>query len=293
MDDDQEFDALLEQSSLRSEGARRLSERTPAGRASDVQMIIELLVEGDADSGYPGSVEEAARELSSADNAARTLAELALSIDNPAWLSRLATAAGHSDNLLGLARVEQMAGNSEGAETLYRAAVHAGDTTALLFLARMREAAGDPDGAEAFYQAAVDAGVPDASFYLAALQVRFRDREESVPGDPMASIRDVHTETDTLKIVFYRYVLERGGVSAMAIQLARHPEDVRLVMENLPGDQLKVVQNWLRITPEEVGSGQDPDRSDASPRLAANVIKEVLAGRPSGLSSGEPVSRHR
>ncbi|MFF1909225.1 hypothetical protein [Kitasatospora sp. NPDC058218] len=42
MDDDQDFEALLERSSLGSPGARRLRARTPAVRADTVHRIIEL-----------------------------------------------------------------------------------------------------------------------------------------------------------------------------------------------------------------------------------------------------------
>ncbi|MFE7587756.1 hypothetical protein ACFU6K_00030 [Kitasatospora sp. NPDC057512] len=114
MGDDQEFDALLEQSSLGSPGARRLSERTPLRRADEVRMIIELLGGGATDSGYVSSAEDAAREL----------AKLALSINNPGWLFRLAADAGRADNLVKLAMLRERAGDLEGAEVLYRAAGH-------------------------------------------------------------------------------------------------------------------------------------------------------------------------
>ncbi|MFD6759329.1 PE-PGRS family protein [Streptomyces roseolus] len=84
------------------------------------------------------------------------------------------------------------------------------------------------------------------------------------------------------KIDFYTYYLERGGPAAMAFQLARHPEDTRLVMENLRADQLRLMDNQLNVALQALGGGPgglEEHQMDEPRRLAANVMKEVLSAK--------------
>ncbi|MEU4584464.1 hypothetical protein AB0F92_20575 [Kitasatospora aureofaciens] len=209
MDDDQDFEALLEQSSLRSKGARRLSERTPAGRADDVRRIIELLSNIDHPVGAP------------TQNVTQQMAALARSINNPEWLYRVAVEAGHED--------------------------------VLIDMAWLRAVAGDNEGAQAFYEAAVKAGHNDVV-----------EHEEELARQIQAS-----------KIKFYLYFLEHGGASAMILQLARHPEDVSLVLRNLRPDQLGAVQNSLQLMQQEPADyPQDSTDLNAQRQLAAILAKE-------------------
>ncbi|MFD8521563.1 PE-PGRS family protein [Streptomyces capillispiralis] len=93
-------------------------------------------------------------------------------------------------------------------------------------------------------------------------------------------------EIEAKKIEYYAYWLERGGPAAMAFQLARHPEDARLVMENLRQDQLLIMQNQLTVALQALGGGPgglEEHQMDEPRRLAANVIKEVLSTK---LSQG-------
>ncbi|WP_175411715.1 PE-PGRS family protein [Streptomyces sp. TRM64462] len=93
-------------------------------------------------------------------------------------------------------------------------------------------------------------------------------------------------EIEAKKIEYYAYWLERGGPAAMAFQLARHPEDARLVMENLRQDQLLAMQNQLTVALQALGGGPgglEEHQMDEPRRLAANVIKEVLSAK---LSQG-------
>ncbi|MEU3478064.1 PE-PGRS family protein [Streptomyces sp. NPDC033754] len=97
-------------------------------------------------------------------------------------------------------------------------------------------------------------------------------------------------EIEAKKIEYYAYYLERGGPTAMAFQLARHPEDARLVMENLRQDQLLAMKNQLTVAIQALGGGPgglEEHQMDEPRRLAANVIKEVLGAK---LSQG-PVER--
>ncbi|MFB6556150.1 PE-PGRS family protein [Streptomyces sp. NPDC056405] len=89
-------------------------------------------------------------------------------------------------------------------------------------------------------------------------------------------------EIEAKKIEYYAYWLERGGPSAMAFQLARHPEDARLVMENLRQDQLLAMQNQLTVALQALGGGPgglEEHQMDEPRRLAAHVIKEVLSAK--------------
>lgn len=89
-------------------------------------------------------------------------------------------------------------------------------------------------------------------------------------------------EIEVKKIEYYAYWLERGGPSAMAFQLARHPEDARLVMENLRQDQLRAMQNQLQVAMQALGGGPgglEEHQLDEPRRLAANVIREVLSAK--------------
>ncbi|ATZ23351.1 hypothetical protein SLAV_07235 [Streptomyces lavendulae subsp. lavendulae] len=88
-------------------------------------------------------------------------------------------------------------------------------------------------------------------------------------------------EIEAKKIEYYAYYLERGGPAAMAFQLARHPEDARLVMENLRQDQLLAMKNQLTVAIQALGGGPgglEEHQLDEPRRLAANIIKEVLGG---------------
>ncbi|MFI1585910.1 PE-PGRS family protein [Embleya sp. NPDC020630] len=95
------------------------------------------------------------------------------------------------------------------------------------------------------------------------------------------------------KIRYYTHYLERGGPSAMAFQLAQHPEDARLVMENLRQDQLNALQAQLQVALQALGGGPgglEEHQLDEPRRLAANVIREVLSARLGPMAPGrEPV----
>ncbi|MBB5121659.1 PE-PGRS family protein [Streptomyces eurocidicus] len=99
-------------------------------------------------------------------------------------------------------------------------------------------------------------------------------------------------EIEAKKIQYYTYYLERGGPSAMAFQLARHPEDARLVMQNLREDQLRAMQSQLQVALQALGGGPgglEEHQLDEPRRLAANVIREVLSAKlPLSAPDGVP-----
>ncbi|WP_335978269.1 PE-PGRS family protein [Streptomyces sp. CA2R106] len=52
------------------------------------------------------------------------------------------------------------------------------------------------------------------------------------------------------KIKYYQYYLEQEGVASWAFHLAQHPEDSRLVMENLRKDQIALIQSQAQVAME-------------------------------------------
>ncbi|UQI46438.1 PE-PGRS family protein [Streptomyces sp. HU2014] len=89
-------------------------------------------------------------------------------------------------------------------------------------------------------------------------------------------------EIEAQKIRYYAHYLERGGPTAMAFQLARRPEDTRLIMENLREDQLRAMQSQLQVALQALGGGPgglEEHQLDEPRRLAANVIREVLSAK--------------
>ncbi|MGW1196376.1 PE-PGRS family protein [Streptomyces sp. NPDC002536] len=99
-------------------------------------------------------------------------------------------------------------------------------------------------------------------------------------------------EIEAQKIQYYAYYLEQGGPTAMAFQLARHPEDTRLVMENLREDQLRTMQSQMDIVLQALGGapgGLEEHQMDETRRMAVNLAKQFLsAKRPPSLPDHLP-----
>lgn len=89
------------------------------------------------------------------------------------------------------------------------------------------------------------------------------------------------------KIEFYQYHLQQGGVRAWAFHLAQHPEDSRLVLENMREDQLRLLQTQMELA-SQVISGEDglEEHEMAEPRrLALQAMHEILQRRLPGASA--------
>ena len=96
-------------------------------------------------------------------------------------------------------------------------------------------------------------------------------------------------EIQAKKIAFYTYYLERQGPAAMAFHLSRHPEDARLVMENLRADHLRTIQNKLDLALQALGGGPgglEEHQLDEPRKLAAKAIRDILGERLP--TAGEP-----
>ncbi|MEU4213254.1 PE-PGRS family protein [Streptomyces sp. NPDC026206] len=99
-------------------------------------------------------------------------------------------------------------------------------------------------------------------------------------------------ELEAKKIQYYAHYLERGGPAAMAFHLAQHPEDARLVMENLREDQSRTMQSQLQVALQAFGGGPgglEEHQLDELRRQTMNAARAVLSAR---LPSSPPDGMH-
>lgn len=84
-------------------------------------------------------------------------------------------------------------------------------------------------------------------------------------------------ESELAKIDFYQAQLEQGGVRAWALHLAEHPEDSRLVVQNLRQDQVSMI----RAKADMVAKLLDGDNAEgyelaAPKKLALRAMHDIL-----------------
>jgi hypothetical protein len=97
------------------------------------------------------------------------------------------------------------------------------------------------------------------------------------------------------KIRYYQYYLQHGGVAAWAVRLAQHPEDSRLVMENMRQDQLALIRSEMDIALQVLkgeGSLEEHQRAGLN-KLAVQVVEEVLTRGLPGPDPAPPAPRSR
>ncbi|MFE6054053.1 tetratricopeptide repeat protein [Kitasatospora sp. NPDC056446] len=150
MDNDQDFDALLEQSSLGTPAARRLRTRTPVERTRVIRRIIELRNTIMHSGGTTAAA--ASQEL---EKLVHSLGERSHGRPPgpPALRSAGRTRKRAADAVADLAVLSMRAGDLDDAEQMLDSAAAAsltgpGYTVALLMLAQLRLRASDPVGAE-------------------------------------------------------------------------------------------------------------------------------------------------
>ncbi|MFI9809938.1 CHAT domain-containing protein [Streptomyces sp. NPDC052301] len=97
---------------------------------------------------------------------------------------------------------------------------------------------------------------------------------------------------EQLKIEFYQYYLENGGVHAWALHLAAHPEDSRLVMDSMSDDQIRFVQARLETALQSlIGDTAESHELDASKQSALRAVSDILDQRFAGASPVSPPLR--
>ncbi|MEU6083060.1 PE-PGRS family protein [Streptomyces sp. NPDC047108] len=100
-----------------------------------------------------------------------------------------------------------------------------------------------------------------------------------------AELRKLEAE----KIRYYQYYLQHGGVATWALHLAQHPEDSRLVMENLRADQLALIKSQTEVA-LEVLKGEDMEDYQRSGlnKQAVQIIEELLTHNLPGAAPAPP-----
>ncbi|AZM54883.1 hypothetical protein DMA15_21895 [Streptomyces sp. WAC 01529] len=90
----------------------------------------------------------------------------------------------------------------------------------------------------------------------------------------MAELRELELQ----KIAFYQKHLEQGGTVAWAMHLAAHPEDSRLVLDNMREDQLRLLHTEIQLARELLHSaGTENYELEGPKRRAMEVIDKVFS----------------
>lgn len=91
------------------------------------------------------------------------------------------------------------------------------------------------------------------------------------------------------KVRYYEYYLQHGGVAMWALHLAQHPEDSRLVMENLQRDQLQLIRSQSEVALQVLkeGSPEDYQRAGLN-KQAVEILEGLLSSNLPGFASAPP-----
>ncbi|MFD5465627.1 hypothetical protein ACFWIQ_22740 [Kitasatospora sp. NPDC127059] len=118
-----------------------------------------------------------------------------------------------------------------------------------------------------------------------------RDQKERLRGyhfDTQAhphALRQVQEANEVLaaKAKFYQYHLEQGGVTAWALQVAAHPEDLPRALGYLKDEQQELVQGQLHLIQRLLDQNALEDFELDGPRQDAKAALEaILRHRPAG-----------
>ncbi|MFK0107257.1 CHAT domain-containing protein [Streptomyces sp. NPDC091217] len=95
-----------------------------------------------------------------------------------------------------------------------------------------------------------------------------------------------------MKIKFYEWHLQQGGVQNWALHLAQHPEDSRLVMDSMREDQLRLIQSQFELVEQLLsGDAVESYEPETSKQLALRAISDILNQRLPGAPSTPPSLR--
>ncbi|WP_243878029.1 hypothetical protein [Streptomyces sp. SUK 48] len=127
-------------------------------------------------------------------------------------------------------------------------------------------------------------------------QARLRDARHAAaavePEHKAALLRErSEAERRAERIGFYERQLAKGGVGALALHLAVHPEDTSLVLGHLSGEQTKLVDHQLELIKQVLDSRRLEDYQLETTRgLAAERMAALLkATDPFERAAGTPV----
>ncbi|MER7843195.1 hypothetical protein ABTZ03_04505 [Kitasatospora sp. NPDC096077] len=99
------------------------------------------------------------------------------------------------------------------------------------------------------------------------------------------ALRQVQEANEVLaaKAKFYQYHLEQGGVTAWALQVAAHPEDLPRALGYLDDEQQQLVQGQLQVIQRLLDQNALEDFELEGPRQDARAALEaILRHRPAG-----------
>ncbi|MGW8947256.1 hypothetical protein [Streptomyces koyangensis] len=121
---------------------------------------------------------------------------------------------------------------------------------------------------------------------LALQQQRWQHEQALLAGRQQLELQRVNAE----KVAFYQWHLEQGGIHALALHLAEHPDDTQLVMENMRQDQLALMQSQLHLV-EQVLKGDHAEayELDEPKKLALRTMTEIFNQRLPGVPHEPPV----
>ena len=189
------------------------------------------------------------------------------------WLYVAAADRGAADALRALADLRERAGDTAGAEALFRQAADRGDAGALRKLAERRERAGDAAGADALYWRAADCGDTDAQLHLALQSEKAGNVEVA---EAVASVAADRGNTNVLRLL--ATVRMRAGDAASAEALYRERAD------RGDADALRELAG-LRIQTGDV-AGAEALYRQAADRGDSLALRELAALR---MRAGDPV----
>ncbi|SEC84794.1 hypothetical protein SAMN05216483_2528 [Streptomyces sp. 2131.1] len=84
-------------------------------------------------------------------------------------------------------------------------------------------------------------------------------------------------DAELAKVDFYQRQLEQGGVRALALHLAEHPDDTRLVMQSLRQDQLSMIRAKAEMVTQLLNSDNVEGYELEGPKnLALRALHDIL-----------------
>ncbi|MFJ8948700.1 PE-PGRS family protein [Streptomyces sp. NPDC102381] len=97
-------------------------------------------------------------------------------------------------------------------------------------------------------------------------------------------------ELEAAKIRYYEQYLQRGGVAMWALHLAEHPEDSRLVLENLRKDQADLIRSQSEVALQVLKEGNLEDYQRAGLSKQAVEIMEGFLARNVTVAAPAPAA---
>ncbi|MGA4850645.1 hypothetical protein ACOBQB_32050 [Streptomyces sp. G5(2025)] len=123
----------------------------------------------------------------------------------------------------------------------------------------------------------------DTSTDIAARQGLRMEGTARLERDPKLRHLEQEQELRTRKLGFYRHHLARGGLDALLLHLSEHPQDTRLVVDNLRADELKKVENQLQLIDRVLPDGPlEKYQLEEPQRLVLALFRSALRQAKSG-----------